>query len=132
MTDHPASGMARMAAANAEENVSDTGENSSPQNDSEDNALMLIIFGETQTGKKFRPSDWCERLYGVLRVLGDEAKEVTEYVHLVNHDGQKCILIDSRLECFHPKVYSFFTRFAKDNNLAVQTLSWQEWNAQHG
>ncbi len=32
----------------------------------------LVIVGRTQDGKKFRPSDWAERLCGVMSAFGTE------------------------------------------------------------
>ena len=42
---------------------------------------MIIIMGQTTDGGKFRPSDWCERLHGALRSLGEEeANLYSDYV----------------------------------------------------
>lgn len=90
---------------------------------------IIIICGETTGGSKFRPSDWCERLQGALRVLGDEADEVADCVQVVNYNGQKCILVQSQLESIREQVYRFFMSFAKDNNLKKVELSHAQWDA---
>lgn len=90
---------------------------------------FILIHGQTLSGGKFRPSDWCDRLHGTLRVLGDDAEEVAEYVHLVHYEEKKCVRIDTRLQEVHPKVFRFFVNFALNNHLVQQPLSQQDWDA---
>ena len=94
-------------------------------------ADLIVICGETTTGNKFRPSDWCERLQGALRVLGDEADDVAECVQVVNYQGQKCILVQTQLEAIREEVYRFFMNFAADNKLKKVNLSFAQWDAHY-
>jgi hypothetical protein len=97
-----------------------------------EDGAYLVIQGETQGGGKFRPSDWCDRLYGTLQALGDESEFYSQYIHLVNLKGKKCLLVDVSLEEINAALYGFFRRFANDNALSTYTLSkpgWQELNS---
>lgn len=134
MTDFSSKPPAEAAPADSPAAVPDNAAAAAANTDSADKAAddLLIIFGETCEGKKFRPSDWCDRLYGTLRVLGDEAEEVAEYVHLVTYGGQRCIMIDGQLKDVHSGVYSFYTRFASDNNLRTNAISRQNWDSERG
>lgn len=90
---------------------------------------LTLIRGQTTGGKKFRPSDWCDRLYGALRVLGDEMDVAIEYVHIITHQNANCIVIDSELEKRYPQVYRFYLNFAQNNQLATHPLTRREWRA---
>ncbi len=35
-------------------------------------STTFIIVGLTREGRKFRPSDWAERMFGVMSALGAE------------------------------------------------------------
>ena len=78
----------------------------------------LIINGTTNDGAKFRPSDWCERLYGVLRALDEEEEQACrDLIHQVRSKTGKHIIISTELEQVNEKAYNFFIKFAKTNNL---------------
>lgn len=90
----------------------------------EDNWQGLVILGKTSAGGRFRPSDWCERLHGVLRALDDdEAAELADMVHLINYEGDKAVLIDRRLQEANEQLFGFFSRFANDNNLQTVRIA---------
>ena len=81
----------------------------------------LVIKGLTADGKAFRPSDWSERLCGVLSVFGAEKRmEYSPYVQPITSAGIKCVVVNVRLEAFEPMAYKFLMSFAKDNELQVR------------
>ena len=83
-------------------------------------ADFVVICGETVEGKKFRPSDWCDRLHSTLRALdAEDYEECAEYVHLINSGVGKGVRIDRRLQKINPMLFNFFMNFVKSNNLAV-------------
>jgi hypothetical protein len=85
-----------------------------------DASRFIIITPETTAGKRFRPSDWSDRLIGALHILGEEEFEkYSEYVHQVNYGGAKCVMIDRRLEDADARMFRFFMRFAADNDLVT-------------
>ena len=95
-------------------------------------SYLTIIKGVTEQGKKFRPSDWVDRLLGVSSFYAREyhgnPKDISSSVFAVNRDGVKSILFDSMLEEKASDLCTFLHTFAKDNNLAIEILDSSEWN----
>jgi hypothetical protein len=84
-------------------------------------AESFIIVGITLEEKRtFRPSDWAERLCGVMSVFGAERRmSYSPYVQPGTHEGAKCVFVDGRIRDIEPMAYSFLVSFAKDNDLKV-------------
>ena len=83
--------------------------------------VEFVILGMTAEGRPFRPSDWAERLCGVMSAFGgDRRMAYSPYVHPVTASGVKCVVVDIRLEQIEPKAYRFLVGFAKDNALRVR------------
>src|SRR5712691_13376473 len=81
----------------------------------------FVIQGVTLDGKAFRPSDWAERLCGVMSAFGgDHRMQYSPYVHPVTAGGIRCVVVDRRLEQLEPMAYRFLLSFAKDNELQVR------------
>lgn len=90
---------------------------------------FILINGETSDGKKFRPSDWCERLHSTLRALDpEEYEECAEYVHLVNGKNGRGILINHLLSDINPMLFNFFMNFVKHNHLRADNFSKESWH----
>ncbi len=86
-----------------------------------DSPAEFVIVGVTKDGKPFRPSDWAERLCGVMAAFGGHDRmQYSPYVHPISADGQRCVVVDARLENIEPKAYRFLVNFAKDNELQVR------------
>lgn len=80
----------------------------------------FIIIGLTTAGKKFRPSDWAERLCGVLSAFGAEKKmKYSPYVGPGDYNGEKAVFVDGRLYEVEPMAYRFVLNFAQDNELQL-------------
>lgn len=80
----------------------------------------LVIVGRTHDGKKFRPSDWAERLCGVMSAFGTEKRmRYSPYVSPGEWEGDKCVFIDGTLYDISPIAYRFLANFAKDNDLVL-------------
>ena len=82
---------------------------------------VLIIQGETQDGKKFRPSDWAERMSGMLSTFSDNHR--IHYSHLlrpISLNGTKCIVLYKSLEESHPAIYKQIMDFAIRNMLIIK------------
>jgi hypothetical protein len=80
----------------------------------------IIIQGITRSGRAFRPSDWAERLCGVLSTFGEDRQmRYSSFVHPVLMDGVRCVLVKAELKAVEPRAYRFLLDFAGDNELAV-------------
>lgn len=85
---------------------------------------QLIIHGKTQSGQRFRPSDWAERLSGVMsqfRPEGSAGDHLTYSPYVVPRviEGVRCVVVDNRLRELSPLAWQFVCDFAKDNDLQV-------------
>jgi len=86
-----------------------------------DGVVEFVIQGVTLDGKPFRPSDWAERLCGVMSAFGgDHRMQYSPYVHPVTAQGVRCVVVDTRLEAIEPMAYRFLLSFAKDNELKTR------------
>lgn len=85
----------------------------------------FIIIGVTSDGTKFRPSDWAERLCGVLSAFGaDNRMTYSPYVRPgCTLTGDKTVVVDARLHDVEPLAYNFCIHFAKDNDLQVENVA---------
>ena len=81
----------------------------------------FVIRGVTLAGKRVRPSDWAERLCGVMSAFGSYGRMLySPYVYPVTSEGTKCVVVDVRLKEIEPMAYNFLLSFAKDNELEVR------------
>jgi uncharacterized protein DUF3579 len=85
----------------------------------------FIIVGVTTGGKTFRPSDWADRLCGVMSAFGaDNRMTYSPYVRPgCSLKGDKTVLVDARIHDIEPLAYNFLVNFAKDNDLQVDYLA---------
>ena len=80
----------------------------------------IIIHGTTSNGKVFRPSDWAERLCGILSSFNkDHRLSYHEWVHPVLIDKVRCVAISAQLETIDPGMFRFLMDFAADNDLRM-------------
>jgi hypothetical protein len=87
----------------------------------ETGAVEFVIQGVTLDGRPFRPSDWAERLCGVMSAFGgDRRMQYSPFVHPVTASSVRCVVVDVRLEEIEPMAYRFLLSFAKDNELRVR------------
>ena len=70
----------------------------------------------------FRPSDWADRLCGVMSIFGaDQRISYSPYVSPAVADGHKCVRVDTRLRALNPDAFAFLMSFALDNELRLLT-----------
>ena len=92
-----------------------------PEAPAADAIVEFVIQGVTLDGKPFRPSDWAERLCGVMSAFGgDHRMQYSPYVHPVTASGVRCVVVDLRLEELEPMAYRFLLGFAKENELKTR------------
>ncbi|MBV8626473.1 MAG: DUF3579 domain-containing protein [Paraburkholderia sp.] len=95
-----------------------------------------FIQGITKSGRKFRPSDWSERLCGVMSGFGPPRRgpnaymQYSLYVRPTMIGDIKVVILDSRLRDIEPMAFDFVLNFARDNDLVVTEAC--ELPAHHG
>ena len=88
----------------------------------------FVIRGVTRAGRRFRPSDWADRLCGVMSsfqpgAMGPGAHlRYSPFVQPIDDGEVKCVRVDARLDELYPMAYRFCMNFAKDNDLEVVEL----------
>jgi hypothetical protein len=81
----------------------------------------LVIQGMTQSGERFRPSDWAERLCGMMSIFGEDRHlSYSPYLKPVVADGLSCVVVDRRLQAIDPAAFEFLLGFAQDNELRMR------------
>ena len=80
----------------------------------------LVIKGLTLSGQQFRPSDWSDRLCGVMSAFGaDEQLRYSPLVTPALRDGLRCVIVKRELAELEPRLFRFFLSFAVDNELQI-------------
>jgi hypothetical protein len=86
----------------------------------------FIILGITSNGRQFRPSDWAERLCGVMSCFRPEGTvsrnahlQFSPYVQPTVVNGVKSVAVNGKLRALEPLAYHFVVSFAKDNDLQM-------------
>lgn len=86
-----------------------------------DGAAEIVIQGVTATGEKFRPSDWADRLCGMMSVFGEDRQlSYSPYLKPVIITGTTCVVVDRKLEGLDAAAYKFLMSFAHDNELLMR------------
>jgi hypothetical protein len=91
-------------------------------------ASEFFILGLTTDGKQFRPSDWAERLCGVMSCFRPEGSgsggrnahlQFSPLVRPIMINGVRAVVVSETLRQIEPMAYNFVVEFAKDNKLQV-------------
>jgi Protein of unknown function (DUF3579) len=82
----------------------------------------FTILGLNQTGQTFRPSDWAERLCGIMAQFqppGMQASRIgySPYVMPSEKEGVKSVMVDGAISLVEPLAYKFLLNFVRDNQL---------------
>ena len=77
----------------------------------------------TQSGRKFRPSDWAERISGALSYFGrDQRIRYSPLLQPITVKGIKCISIDPDMQHQYPELYAYLMHWANSNQLNVREI----------
>jgi hypothetical protein len=88
----------------------------------------IFIRGVTRDGRTFRPSDWSERLAGVMSTFrpggaaaGARGGHIGYSPYCVPRviEGVKCVIVDERLRALEPMAWDFVIGFGRDNGLEL-------------
>ncbi len=88
-------------------------------------AKEVFIMGVTHEGRTFRPSDWAERLAGVMSQFRPGGAVPGSHLSYSpwcvpnTLDGQKCVIVHTDLREEEPMAWSFVMNFARDNDLQI-------------
>ena len=88
-------------------------------------AKVVVIKGVTRDGKTFRPSDWAERLAGVMSSFRPGGPQPGSHLGYspwcvpTTVEGEKCVIVDRELRDYDPMAWDFCVNFARDNDLQV-------------
>ncbi len=88
----------------------------------------LFILGITRQGKMFRPSDWAERLAGVMSTFHPGGAAPGSHLRyspwcIPTTIGQaKCVIVHRDLRDYDVMAWDFCVTFAKDNDLQVSDV----------
>jgi hypothetical protein len=88
-------------------------------------AAEVFILGVTRDGRTFRPSDWAERLAGVMSSFRPGGAQPGSHLNYSPWciptviDGTKCVIVNRALRDYEPMAWDFVINFAKDNELTV-------------
>lgn len=86
-----------------------------------DGSPEIVIQGITETGRTFRPSDWGERLCGMMSVFGEDRHlSYSPYLKPIMASGIRCVVVDRQLEQRDPAAFGFLMGFARDNELKLR------------
>jgi hypothetical protein len=88
---------------------------------------QFILHGVTTQGRTFRPSDWAERLCGVMACYRpggmaggrDAYIGYSPYVRPMTLAGVKCVVLDERLRDIERMAFDFVMNFGRDNDLLI-------------
>jgi len=89
-------------------------------------AKEVFILGVTRAGKTFRPSDWAERLAGVMSQFRPGGPQPGSHLRYSpwcipsSLDGIKCVIVNRELRDAEPMAWDFCVNFARDNDLQVR------------
>jgi hypothetical protein len=85
----------------------------------------IFIQGITKEGRTFRPSDWAERLAGVMSRFRPGGAQPGSHIGYSPYcvptviNGVKCVVVNEALRDIEPLAWDFVLNFARDNQLQV-------------
>lgn len=81
----------------------------------------IVIQGITESGEPFRPSDWADRLSGMLSVFSEDGYlAYSPFLKPIFAGGIHCVAVDRVLESRNPAAFEFLLQFARDNRLKMR------------
>lgn len=80
---------------------------------------LYLIKGLTESGQKFRPSDWAERMCGNLCTFRNRRMVYSPLLRPAVIDGVKYVIISNQLSLEHPNLFKQLMEFAKTNKLEI-------------
>ena len=91
-----------------------------------DTGKEIVIRGVTSDGRTFRPSNWAERLAGVMSQFRPRPLPQGDHITyspwcMPGTDGNaKCLVVHPALKEQHPQAWEYIEQFARENDLQIQ------------
>ncbi len=83
----------------------------------------LIIRSVTEDGRKFRPSDWIERISTTMATFGrDNRLHYSNDVRPGMVDGEKCLLLENSVKESNPAAFEYIMAFVNANRLQMSQV----------
>ncbi len=80
----------------------------------------LVVESVVEDGRRFRPSDWIERISTTLAQFGpDHRLHYADSVRPTIVNGEKCLVVDMSLQETNPAAFDYILQFIKSNRLRV-------------
>jgi hypothetical protein len=92
---------------------------------------QLLIKGITRDGRRFRPSDWAERLASAMACFrpGGTPGGIGAFIGYSPYcvprvvGDLKCVIVSEELRSVEPMAWDFVVNFARDNELQVADVA---------
>ncbi len=83
----------------------------------------LVIRSITEDGRKFRPSDWIERISTTMATFGkDNRLHYSNDVRPSMVNGEKCLLVENSVKETNPSAFEYIMTFVKANRLQMSQI----------
>lgn len=76
-----------------------------------------------QNGRTLRPSDWVERISGIMAQFGADHRLRYGAVRPCFVKGKKCLLVKKTLEQENPAAFEYVSAFVRSNGLQMCDMS---------
>jgi hypothetical protein len=86
-----------------------------------------VIQGITESGSKFRPSDWIDRIASLDAEYGTSHRLVySDNIHPEVFEGERSLIIDMKLKETNPSLLDYVMDFVRMNQLRMVEVCWLE------
>lgn len=83
----------------------------------------LVVRSVNEDGRKFRPSDWIERISTTMATFGkDNRLHYSDAVRPSIVDGEKCLVVANSLQDSNPAAFEYIMQFVKTNRLQMNQV----------
>ncbi|MDH5182885.1 MAG: DUF3579 domain-containing protein [Gammaproteobacteria bacterium] len=80
---------------------------------------IWLIQGVDEAGQRFRPSDWAERISGLMATFEGGRLQYSAMLYPSIINGIKCVHLDDRLQSTAPDIHQQVMEFVSSNQLNV-------------
>ena len=83
----------------------------------------LVIRSVNEDGRKFRPSDWIERVSTTMATFGkDNRLHYSNDVRPSMVEGEKCLVVANELQETNPTAFEYIMAFVNANRLQMNQV----------